>query len=52
MFLGGNAKRNAILEHVSAASKENDDLAEQLLHTDDDILNESGIAINQGSHKK
>ena len=38
--------------HVSAASKENDDLAEQLLQTDDDMLNESDIAIKQGSHNK
>ena len=51
-FLGGSAKRKAILEHVSAASKENDDLAEQLIQTDDDMLNESDIAIKQGSHKK
>ena len=51
-FLGGSAKRKAIIEHVSAASKENDDLAEQLLQTDDDMLNESDIAIKQGSHKK
>ena len=29
MFLGGSAKSKAIIEHVSAASKENDDLAEQ-----------------------
>ena len=42
----------AILEHVSAESKENDDLAAQLLQTDDDMLNESDIAIKQGSYKK
>ena len=41
-----------ILEHVSAANKENDDLAEQLLQTADDMLDESNIAIKQGSHKK
>ena len=53
MVLGGSAKRKAIPEHVSASSKENDDLAEQLLQTDDAMLNESGIAIKQGwSHKK
>ena len=51
-FFGGSVKRKAILEHVSAASKEKDDLAEQLLQTDDDMLNESDIAIKQGSHKK
>ena len=39
-------------KHVSAASKENDDLADQLLQNHDDMLNESDIAIKQGSHKK
>ena len=52
MVLGGSAKRKAILEYVSVASKDNDDFAEQLLQTDDDMLNESDIAIKQGSHKK
>ena len=52
MVLGGSAKRKAILEYVSVASKDNDDIAEQLLQTDDDMLNESDIAIKQGSHKK
>ena len=51
-FLGGSAKRKAILEHVRLASKENDDFAEQLVQTDDDMQNESDIAIKQGSHKK
>ena len=51
-FLGGSAKRKEIVEHVSAASKENYDLAEQLLQTDDDMLNESDIAIKQGSPKR
>ena len=51
-ILGGSAKRKAILDHVNTASKENNDLAEQLLQTDDDMLNESDIAIKQGSHKK
>ena len=41
-----------MLEHVSAESKENDDLAAQLLQTDDDMLNESYIAIKQGLYKK
>ena len=44
------AKR--IHEHVSVASKENDDFAEQLLQTDNDILNESDNAKKQGPHKK
>ena len=48
MVLGGSAKRKAILEYVSVASKDNDDFAEQLLQTDDDMLNESDIAIKQG----
>ena len=52
MVLGGSAKRKAILEYVSVASKDNDDFSEQLLQTDDDMLNESDIAIKQGSHKK
>ena len=52
VFLGGSAKRKAILEHVSVASKENYDFVEQRLLTDDDMLNESGIAIKQGSHNK
>ena len=39
----------AIIEHVGAESKENDDLAEQLLQTDDDMLNESDFAIKQKS---
>ena len=52
MVLGGSAKRKAILEYASVASKDNDDFAEQLLQTDDDMLNESDIAIKQGSHKK
>ena len=52
MVLGGSAKTKAILEYVSVASKANDDFAEQLLQTDDDMLNESDIAIKQGSHKK
>ena len=47
MVLGGSAKRKAILEYVSVASKDNDDFAEQLLQTDDDMLNESDIAIKQ-----
>ena len=51
-LLGGRAKRNAILEYDSAASKENDDLNEQQLQTDDDMLNESDIAIKQESYKK
>ena len=51
-FLSESAKRNAILEHVSAASKENDDLTEKLLQTDDDMLNESDIGLKQGSHEK
>ena len=51
-FLGGSSRRKTILEHVSVASEENDDLAEQLLRTDDDMLNESDIAIKQGSQKK
>ena len=46
--LGESAKRKAILEHVSAAGKENDDLADQLVQTDDDMLNKSDIAIKQG----
>ena len=50
--LDGSAKRKAIPEHVSATSKEHDELAEQLLQSDDDILNESDIAIKQGSHNK
>ena len=50
-FLGGSAKRKAILD-VTAASKENDDFAEKLVQTDDGMLNESHIAIKQGSHKK
>ena len=52
MVLGGSAKRKAILEHVSVASKENVDFAEQIVQTDDAMLNESDIAIKQGSHKK
>ena len=32
MVLGGSAKRKAILEYVSVASKDSDDFAEQLLH--------------------
>ena len=52
MVLGGSAKRKVILEYVSVASKDNDEFAEQLLQTDDDMLNESDIAIKQGSHKK
>ena len=48
-ILSRSAKRKAILEHVSVASKENADFAEQLVQTDDDMLNESDIAIKQGS---
>ena len=41
-------QRKAILEYVIVASKDSDDFAEQLLQTDDDMLNESDIAIKQG----
>ena len=48
MVLGVSAKRKAILEYVSVASKDNDDFAEQLLQTEDDMLNEYDVAIKQG----